>query len=298
VSGHRPLLELLVAPAPAPVVVQLVHQLRRWCDPRSTDPALPAPAARLATSAAAYRQRPRGDATPVPVAVWAETDVEAEELGRAGAVVVTRPDVAARVDGAIALPTPNVDARRFRYTTPFVRSRLRRRFALPADLVVEIGRPGAPSLEGDLIEAALAAASVAIVTGPWALAAMAAGVPLVLDPPTATSVEATDGVHAIVAGNAVARSAADAVAHDLSRATRLSRAARQHVVECHDIATASDRVAVALGLVDRRADPAARLQHRLRELATPDGATPARRAAAALATLGPSNAAAVAARVW
>lgn len=219
-----PVLALLVASEPPEQLAGLLFQMRPWCMAMAPEPSIEA-AAWLATSPGVPGLR---DAvrSRKPIALWVrdEAEVDAALALRPAALLTTDQDLA---DGAIVLPTePHPAADRIAPMPPFVRSRLRRRVGLPANLVVDLRDQSIPS---DVHGTALAACAACIVTGQLLADALAWGAPTATDAASASAVGAQHMQHAVVGSDADMAELAQGVARDPLLAARLSRAGRRLV---------------------------------------------------------------------
>lgn len=283
-----------------PPLAPLLARLARRHRVLAHDPGLGAPAAVVAP-AGTRRQRAWGRA---PAAWWVAHPAGLAALGpeppASVRLLLVPPPVAGAAGvaggGELAgvpvevVPAPGVDGDELRPVVPFVRERWRRRYGLPADLVVTVGVPGAPELDEATAHDALFLCAAAVVGPAHVLAALALATPVVCDAATAEAIGAVDGEHVVVAAGEAARTAAARLAADLPAAARLARAGRRLVEERHDLATAARRVAARLGLPPVGPSPVARLAGRLEELGTPVDAGVAGRAAGAIGSLGPETA--------
>jgi hypothetical protein len=287
-GGH-----LLLAPGlgMAPPLANLVVRLARGHRVHAHDAGLGTPTAVLCRPGGSWPV-PKGDAA---VAWWIEHPSEVPDAaGRRLALVLTwRPvaDVAAVSLAGLGvavevLPSPSVDGSVWRPVAPFIRQRWRRRLGLPPTLVATLGVPGSPSVDEETAADALFLCSAAVVGPGHVLRALALGAPTVCDAATAEFLGAVDGVHVVVADGSAASEAAEDLADDLERATRLGRAGRRLVEARHDIAAAARRVASVLALPGIGPRPVADLAADLEALGTPVDAGISARVAGAIGTLG------------
>lgn len=199
------------------------------------------------------------------VDAWLASSADAPALDRARAT--GKPVVVVPGDA----PSTVVDVRAIPAITPFVRARWRRRFGLPADLVVEVAE-----LAADLRTTAMAVAAVVVAHDPDALLeALAWAAPCVTDAAGAEAVGAEPDVEVVVGDLAAAR----ALAADDRRAAVLGRAGRRLAERRHDPVRAVAELRRQLGST---ATPTP-TQRRLDELWTPADARIRRRAAEAWA---------------
>ena len=135
-------------------------------------------------------------------------------------------------------------------------------------------------------ERELAAASVAVVSGPATLLALALGTPVVTSGDTARRLGLRPGRDVEVAADPDAALAlAEEIAGDEARAASLSRLARRCAEHHLDLGRPARDVARRLGLTATATGPLAHLDDRLDELATPAGSPTRARVADALAVL-------------
>lgn len=222
-----------------------------------------------------------GRAGPV-VAWWQSGDAVADQ--GPGVLLVgdhpCPPEVVAVWDGP--------DLLRRSALSPFLRSRWRRREALP-DFVVVADSAGLRVDGGEVLTergapAAWSIAAAAAVSGPVLADALSWAVPCVTDRESADRVGAVDGEHVVVAaGDLVSR--ARQLAGDWPTAARVGRGARR-LAERSDISGWLGMVLSHLG-IDRGCGPVATpLASRFAELATPPRSPMCERAAAAVAGWG------------
>jgi hypothetical protein len=220
---------------------------------------------------------------------------DADEVAAAaalGAALVIAPRTAdvPPSNEVVLAPVECIDGRRWPPASPFVRSRRRARFGLPAELVIEIGTASAPTMDDAVAATTLALASSGVVVGPLALPALALGLPTVTDDATARWLGATDGVDVLVRPTTAARTSAEDLGRDLKLAARLSSAAVALVRCDHDVAVAARVVVDHLTAARGAVSPTVVLRSRLAELESPLGSLPSQRAVAALIGLGPATA--------
>jgi len=278
----RPVLELRCGPTSSAGLRRLVRDLgRRWCRVEARPET---PAARLATTwdLAQLRRLLRDD---LPVAVWFDDPSDLvpveDDLPRAAALIAPAPTAPA-VPGTLAAPVEPFDCSLWRHASPFTRRRRRLVHRAPEDLLVDLeSLPSDLSAEDVAILLGLAAA--AIVTGPWALPALAMGTPLVTDERTAEWLGAVDGQQ-LVLSDGSSHDLAVALAADDPLAARLGWEGRLLVERRFDSTGLADAVAVALGLPGA-APGVGSAREALAELHTPVGSIPGRRVAALLAEL-------------
>lgn len=164
-------------------------------------------------------------------------------------------------------PATGIDLREYPPMTPFVRARWRRRFGLPAQLVVD-----AAQLPAEVRATGLAVAAAVVATGADLLVeALAWSAPTATDAASAAAIGARPDVEVVVGDAAAAR----ALAADDRRAAVMGRAGRRLVERLYDPVRAAAELRHALGLTARPPS----LQHRLDELWTPADARIRRRAA-------------------
>lgn len=284
----RPVLALLAAPGTSARAVPLLGLLGRWAEVCSWHRRGEAvPAAVLVTSIdaidalGAAGDEPEG--APVPVGVWVRHHDEVDRALAASVdlLLTARPELVAR--GAVLVPPLGIEADRWPAVAPLVRRRRREQLGLPEHHVVR----GDELAEGAELEAALAVASAAVVSGPATLLAAALGTPTVTSSETAKRLGLRPGRDVEVAASPDAALAlAAAIAADDARAAALSRRARRCAEHHLDLGRPARLVAERLGLVDRPATPEGRLGRRLDELATPAGSPTWARTGAALAIFG------------
>ena len=216
-------------------------------------------------SLAGYAEAVVADPRVDEMDAWLASSPDAPGLDRArasGKPVVVLPA------GGPAAPA-GIDVRSCRPVTPFVRARWRRRFGLPADLVVD-----AAAIPEDLRSTAFAVAAAVVATDPDALLeALAWAAPCVTDVAGAEGVGAQPDVEVVVGDAQDARS----LAADERRAACVGRAGRRLVERRHDPVQAALELRRQLG-VTAGPPPVAR---RLDELWTPPDARIRRRAAEA-----------------
>lgn len=212
---------------------------------------------------------------PVPTAVWVRHHDEIDQAMAAGATVLLtgRPELVAR--GAVLVPPVGIEVDRWPAVAPLVRQRWRQRLELPELHIVRSDD------EDDL-----RVASVAVVSGPPTLVALALGTPVVTSADTARRLGLRPGRDVEVAESAAAAmDLAEEVAADDARAAALSRRARRCAEHHLDLGRPARLVAERLGLVAPASGVSARLGERLDELATPAGSPLRARADAALAAI-------------
>lgn len=238
------------------------------------------PAAVLATTVGALDALAGEPA--VPTAVWVRHHDEVDRARASGATVLltARPELVAR--GALLVPPVGLEVDRWRPVAPLVRRRWRERLCLPEQHVVQV-ESGVEPIEG---ERALQVASVAVVSGPATLLALALATPVVTSGDTARRLGLRPGRDVEVAASAEdALALAHQVADDDARAAALSRRARRCAEHHLDLGRPARQVARALGLSPEPLGAQARLDLRLDELATPESSLLRQRAGDALAAL-------------
>jgi hypothetical protein len=255
----------------------LLVELRRWCNPRTADPASIAARAWLALSprAPGVDVASRSDS---PLAVWVDTSAEAEAAARLEPVVLLTgsPALAQRLgSAALLIPSPaDLDVAAIPVMPPFVRTRVRRRFGLPEHMVVDLRDAAPHAAAGDMAgDTALAVAAVAIVPARRLAEALAWGTPVVTDAESAAGLAARDGVELRVGTpDDLVRIAGD-LAADEAQAAVLSRAGRRLVEKGREPDRLALEVARRLGLWVPSA-PAwrGRVDAELADLRTPAGA--------------------------
>jgi hypothetical protein len=273
---HRPVLELLFEPGAGDELAALVRSLAEVCRPTAPDHTTIG-AARLLSSPLApesylLQREPR---LPYAVVVRDRSELE-HPVSAAATCLVTPDDDLSRAAGERAVPLSphSLRAREILPVPSFVRSELRRAHRLPDDLVVTVGRPGAPALGDRSLATALRVAAVADVSGPRAVEALALATPVVTDVATAELLGAADGVQVVVADASSSQRVAAELAADPVRCALLGRAGRQLVESRHDADRTARQLAAGLGLPSPSATPAApglRLGDRVGELGTPSG---------------------------
>jgi hypothetical protein len=294
-----PLVELLVSPGTSDAIASLAAELSRWADVRAPDPALPRPAARLASTPDAPGVDAALDDPGCPVAVV----VPSAELALAHraklerAAVVLAPGgvdmvdlVAAGLPERLIVPLPpgRGAAASHRPLTPFVRSRWRQRLGFPPGYVASIGfdgdgdgdgdSAGDAGLDPDLVPTALTLAAAVAARGRALELALALGTPVVTDRASAAALGLAAGRDALVVDDpADRRDALDVLARDPARCASLSRAGRR-AADRLDLASVASEVAGGLGLLaavgagpdDRSTGGCpSSVRHRLDELRTP-----------------------------
>lgn len=300
-------IEVLLDSMPSAPFTSLVRELARWCDVRASDPANPPPAARLANSPRAPGAREAAEDPHAPLAVWIDDPQVISALMQLGpALIIASRRVATELvssgempDGTpvITFPDPGVEGLDLRATSPFVRSRLRRRFSLPDRLIIELGTPGAVLNDREAVTG-LRLASAAVVVGQQALPALALGTPVVTNDATAAWLATIDDVHVLVRPRHEAMAAAEELCDDQLRAARLSREAITFVRAKHDPAVTARAVADRLGIMAAGSPVLTAIGVRLAELATPRGSLPSQRGAERAAELGPGTVRDLEKRVW
>ena len=218
----------------------------------------------------------------LPIGVWVKHHDQVDAALAAGATVLltARPELVDR--GAILVPPIGIEVDRWPAMAPLVRARRREHLGLPAVHVVKV-EGGVEPAGGEL---ELAVASVAVVSGPATLLALALGTPVVTSTDTARRLGLRPGRDVEVAtGPDHAMSLALEVADDEVRAASLSRRARRCAEHHLDLGRPALQVARRLGLVPTPAGPVAHVDERLHELGTPIGSPVRARVAVALAGL-------------
>lgn len=280
-SPERPILALLAAPGTSSRAVPLLGLLGRHAEIVSWHRRGSAvPDAVIATSIDVLGTL--ATAPPAPVAVWVDHHDQVDRAVEAGAALVlsSRPELAGR--GVVVVPAIGIEVDRWAPVAPLVRRRWRERLGLPARHVVRIDGGVDP---GDG-ERSLAVASVAVVSGPATLLALALATPIVTSAETARRLGLRAGRDVeVAAGREQAMAVAAEVAADDARAAALSRRGRLVAERSHDLGRPAHAIAAALGLHPDDACTSVRLQARLAELATPPGSPVRHRVDLALAAL-------------
>lgn len=276
----RPVLALAADPGTTSRAVPLLGLLGRWVDVVSWQRRGEAePDAVLATTVDALERLAVGRDRPLGVWVRHHDQVDRARAAGAAILLTDRPELEAR--GAVLVPPVGIELDRWPAVPPLVRARRRQQQGLPEHHVVRI--EGGAEPEGG--EQALASASVAIVSGPATLLALALGTPTVTSGDTARRLGLRPGRDAEVARDpASAAELADAVADDPARAAALSRRARRCAEHHLDLGRPARRVAEGLGLVPTPSGGRGHLEARLDELHCPAGSPVRQRVADALAT--------------
>jgi hypothetical protein len=276
-GAAQPVLGLLVAGEPHRQARGLLVDLRRWCVPRATDPASEPAPAWLALSSRA----PGVDVaarTGSPLAVWVDNPAEAEDAARLEpALLITgSAALAERLGtGVLLVPAPpGLVLAAIPVMPPFVRKRVRRRFGLPEEMVIDLRNGTARAGDvGAISQTALAVAAAAIVPGGRLAEALAWGTPAVTDAESAAAMAARDGIELRTGAPDELARIADDLAADETQAALLSRAGRRLVEQGREPERVALEVARRLGLW-----PAAppewrtRLDAELADLRTPAGA--------------------------
>lgn len=247
-TSRPPVLGILLAPDPPPAIERLLLALRPWCRAVAAEPGLE-PMAWIATSLAAPHLR-EAVRSGQPLALFARDDGELDRARTFGPAVVLAADPAlVNGDGVIIVSARgDAPADRIPAFPPFVRERLRRRSALPAELVIDFRSGDIPA---ELVPAALATCAACVVTGALLEDALAWAAPMVVDAAGAfgSAAGVRDGEHALVRRGDELMSAATELARDPLLAARLSRGARR-LAETRSIHPAAAVVAERLGLTD------------------------------------------------
>ncbi|MCU1368949.1 MAG: hypothetical protein JWO77_143, partial [Ilumatobacteraceae bacterium] len=206
----RPVLALLAAPGTSSRAVPLLGllgahaQVVSWH--RRGDLV---PDAVLVTSVASL-----GDlamAPPAPAAVWVKHHDQIDQALEQGAALLltAKPELVGR--GAVLVPPVSIEVDRWPAVSPLVRRRRREAAGLPLVHVLKI-EGGVEPIGG---EQELAMASVAVVSGPATLLALALGTPVVTSGDTARRLGLRPGRDAEVAGGPeAALELAEAIAVD------------------------------------------------------------------------------------
>ncbi len=223
-----------------------------------------------------------GTALPARTAVWVKHHDQVDQAVEAGAslLLTAKPELVQR--GAVLVPPVAIEVDRWPAVSPLVRRRHREATGLPAVHILRI-EGGVDTVGG---EQELALASVAVVSGPATLLALALGTPVVTSGDTARRLGLRPGRDVEVAGGPDAALAlAEEIAGDDARAAALSRHARRCAEHHLDLGRPSQEVARRLGLVRTPDGPLARVDERLAELSTPASSPTRHRVADALAVL-------------
>ncbi len=221
-------------------------------------------------------------APPAPAAVWVKHHDQVDQATEGGAclLLTAKPELVPR--GAVLIPPVAIEVERWPAVPPLVRRRRREAAGLPDVHVLKIDGGVEPA--GG--EQELAMASVAVVSGPATLLALALGTPVVTSGDTARRLGLRPGRDAEVAGGPEAALAlAEEIALDDARAAALSRHARRCAEHHLDLGRPAREVAQRLGLVPTPHGPLAHVDARLAELSTPAGSPTRARVAGALAAL-------------
>lgn len=221
-------------------------------------------------------------APPAPAAVWVRHHDQVDAATEAGAVLLLTANAELVPRGAVLVPSVGIEVDRWPAVPPLVRRRRRQALGLPAVHVLTV-KGGVEPENG---EQELAAASVAVVSGPATLLALALGTPVVTSGDTARRLGLRRGRDVEVAADPEAALAlATEIAHDDARAAALSRQARRCAEHHLDLGRPAREVARRLGLVASDPGPLGHLGDRLDELSTPAGSPTRARVADALAVL-------------
>ncbi len=221
-------------------------------------------------------------APPARTAVWVKHHDQVDEAVEAGALLLltAKPELVQR--GAVLVPPVAIEVDRWPAVAPLVRRRRREAAGLPDVHILRI-EGGVEPIGG---EQELAMASVAVVSGPATLLALALGTPVVTSVDTARRLGLRAGRDAEVAGGPDAAWAlAEEIAHDDARAAALSRHARRCAEHHLDLGRPAREVARRLSLVPTPEGPLHHVEDRLAELSTPAGSPTRARVADALAVL-------------
>ena len=283
VPGRPSVVSLLVTPEPPAELQRLLADMRLWCVALADDPSLD-PVAYVATSPDAPSLR-RKVSKGRPVAVWVRDGAEADAARALGArLLLTSGDaVAARAD-VLRVPSEvaaDVDA--ITWVPPFVRSRYRRAYALPEEMILDLRDT---HLAPELLPTALGLCSSCVALGGDLLVALAWGAPAVTDAESAATLGARSDVEVDIAGAADPLEEAAQLASDERRAARLSRGGRRLAEARCSTARVAPVVADRLGLVPSGSDLAyAHVEAALNRLQTPVLSLVRRRARRALIPL-------------
>jgi hypothetical protein len=275
VDGH-PVLGLLVDGEPHPNARGLLVELRRWCVPRPADPASdPAPAWLALSSRAPGLDA--ASASGSPLAAWVESAAEAEEAARLNPAILLTGSAALAErlgTGVLVVPAPaELDVAAIPVMPPFVRKRVRRRFGLPEEMVIDLRDSAPHALAGDgLSHTALAVTAAAIVPAGRLAEALAWGTPAVTDAESAAAMAASDGVEVRVGAPDDLARIAELLAADETQAALLSRAGRRLVEQGREPERLALEVARRLGLWPQPAPEwRGRVEAELVDLHTPAG---------------------------
>jgi hypothetical protein len=220
--------------------------------------------------------------SPAPTGVWVNHHDQVDYAIDAGVdlLLTAQPDLVQR--GAVLVPPVAIEVQRWPAVPPLVRARRREAAGLPAVHVLRV--EGGVDPDGG--EQELAMASVAVVSGPATLLALALGTPVVTSTDTARRLGLRPGRDVEVAGGPDAALAlAEEIAHDDARAAVLSRQARRCAEHHLDLGRPAHIVAQRLGLAPTPTGALAHVEDRLAELSTPAGSPTRARVADALAVL-------------
>jgi hypothetical protein len=277
----RPQLALLMR-EPINPLLPVLSQLTVFCRPRAYDGDTHGPfCAGLVSHAGLVDALPAG----LPVATIVRTVDEAREAAEDGRITVAlaSEDVLVAEAGSkgLYLPPYPVELHDVRPVPPFVRSRLRRANALPDRALAEVRVAGHQLLwcgvpaTDDLLDTALACASVGVMRGPALLRALAWGTPCVTDPRTAAAISIPLDNAVVVAPEGELLDVAETLASEQARLSSLSRAGRALYERRYDAVGVAQQLAARLSLQPSGAD---RIDARLYELQAPLSALSVRRA--------------------
>lgn len=283
--SDRPTLALLAAPGTSSRAVPLLGLLGLHADIVSWQRRGDAvPSAVLATAVDVLDALE--DAPSLPVGVWVRHHDEIDAALRRGVdlLLTGRPELVAR--GALLVPPVGIEVDRWPVVPPVVRARRRAGLGLPAHHVVRADEVAV----GAELEAALAVASAAVVSGPAALLALALGTPTVTSTETARRLGVRPGRDVEVAAHPEAALAlAEELADDEARCASLSRRARRCAEHHLDLGRPARVVAERLGISPPAGGPEALVRARLEALGTPAASPTWPRVEAALAVFGPDG---------
>lgn len=283
VPGRPSVVSLLVSPEPPPELQRLLVDMRPWCVALADEPTLD-PVAYVATSpdAPGLRRKVGGGR---PVAVWVRNSAEVDAARALGArVLLTSGDAVLERDDVLRVPSEvAVDVDAITWVPPFVRSRYRRAYALPDELILDLRDT---QLGAELLPTALGLCSACVAIGGDLLVALAWGAPAVTDAESAAGLGARAEVEVEIAGTRDPLEVSALLAGDEPRAARLSRGGRRLAEAWCSTARVAPVLADRLGLVPSGADLAsARVEAALNRLQTPALSFVRRRARRALIPL-------------
>jgi hypothetical protein len=210
--------------------------------------------------------------------VWVENAADAEAAARLHPALLLTGSAALAEGlgtGVLLVPAPaELDVAAIPVMPPFVRKRVRRRFGLPEEMVIDLRESAAHAPAGDgLSHTALAVTAAAIVPAGRLAEARAWGTPAVTDAEAAAAVAASDGVEVRVGAPDNLARIADLLAADETQAAMLSRAGRRLVEQGREPDRLALEIARRLGLWPPAApDWRGRVDAELAELRTLAGA--------------------------